>query len=203
MIWIALFSCAGVPVAGALAWWSWRNSRHGALPWKARALVAGALPYALIAVGLAWFIGYAIIAGSLGMDPGLGDSWSVPLTNGYFFCMIDVPDKGYLMKDGCSGSPPVDGITRLAQCGNFVTGSNGSATFLFDTARDVLVANPSQAVIDKECGPSIQLQAANEFYGARRSGWLDLGALAVLLGLVTSISVFWHGRFIRERKVVA
>ena len=157
----------------------------------------------LIGVGLAWFMGYAIIAGLLGMDPGLGDSWSVPLTNGYFFCMIDVPDKGYLMKGGCSGAPPVHDITHLAQCGTFIAGSNEAGPFLFDTASDALIESVDKAAVAKQCGSSVQFQSADEFYRSRRSGWLDLAALAALLGLVISTSVFWHKHFIRGREVLA
>ena len=203
LIWIALFSCAGIPVAGVLAWWSWRNSRRLVGPWKARAFAAGSLPFVLIGVGLVWFMGYAIVAGQLGMDPGLGDSWSVPLTNGYFFCMIDVPDKGYLMKGGCSGSPPVDDITHLAQCGSVIAGSNDSGPFLFDTSSDALIKNADEPGVVKQCGPSAPLQPVGEFYRSRRSGWLDLVSLVVLLGLVLSTSAFWYKHLIRGRKVVA
>src|SRR5258708_5442208 len=115
LVWMIFFGCAGLPVAGGLAYWSWRSGRDAHSPSKWRAFAAGLLPFALIVVGLFWFFGYAAYSWSVRkVDPGLGDSWAVPLRHGYFFCMIDVTDQGYLMKDGCSGSPPVLDIRELA-----------------------------------------------------------------------------------------
>jgi hypothetical protein len=63
----------------------------------------------------------------------------VPIGNDYFFCMIDVPDDGYLLKGGCSGAPIVHGITELAAADDLVFGnSESSGPFALDTRTGAL-----------------------------------------------------------------
>jgi len=198
-LWIVFLGCVGIPVAASLAWWSWRNGHQESRPWKARAIMAAALPFILIGMGLVWFVGYAIVSGLRGMDPGLGDSWSIPLTHDYFFCMIDVPDDGNLMRNECSGEAAVYGITQLSQCGDVVNGTNAEGPFLFDTASGTLVPGAQREAVLERCNPSTHLQSPSEFYRAHRSGWPDILALVVLFAMLVSTSLAWHRWFIRRR----
>jgi hypothetical protein len=85
LFWMIFFGCAGLPIAGGLAFWSWHNGRLAGAPSKMRAAAAGVLPFVLIALGLVWFFGYAAYSWTVRrVDPGLGDSWAVPLRHGYF-----------------------------------------------------------------------------------------------------------------------
>lgn len=199
LLWLLALGCAGIPVAGALAGWSWLNNRRHGGPWKLRALAASTLPFVLINVGLAWFVSYALIAGRLGWDTVAGDEVSVPLANGYTFRVIDQLDQGYL-KDGRSGAKRVGGITRLTQCGNFVAGYSKTRPFLFDTVSGVLSEDVDDGAIAKECGPSVNFEPTSEFYRKRRFGWFDLAALAAFSSMAIPTSVFWYRRFIRNRQ---
>ena len=201
LIWMIFFGCAGLPVAGGLAYWSWRSGRRAHSPSKWRAAAASLLPFVLIVVGLVWFVGYAAYSGVVRkVDPGLGDSWAVPLRHGYFFCMIDVTDQGYLMKDGCGGSPRVQDIRELAEVGDAIVGSSGqSGAFVFDTATGELKSHPDTSTALAQFSPAPTLQSAHQFYRSRRFGWQDTAAFLVLVGLVVAVSWLWFSRLIRVR----
>ncbi len=204
LFWMIFFGCAGLPIAGVLAFWSWRNGRLVGSPSKVRAAVAGVLPFVLIALGLVWFVGYAAYSWSVRrVDPGLGDSWAVPLRHGYFFCMIDVTDRGYLMKDGCSGSPPVYDIRELAEIGDAIVGkSDRTGAFVFDMATGELRRDQDASTALAQLSPTARLQTPDEFYRSRRFGWQDVAALLVLFAVVALTSWLWFTRFIRMRSAL-
>lgn len=203
LVWMVFFGCAGLPIAAGLVSWSWRNGRRAGAPSKVRAGAAGLLPFTLIAVGLTWFFLYAVYSWSVRqVDPGLGDIWAVPLRHGYFFCMIDATDKGYLMKDGCSGLPPVHDIRELAEVGDAIVGSTGqSGAFVFDTATGELTLYQDTGAALAQFSPSPSLQTADQFYRSRRFGWQDVAALFVLLAAVLSTAWLWFTRFIRAPRI--
>jgi hypothetical protein len=205
LFWIIFFGCAGLPVAVGLAYWSWRNGRRANSASKARAFAAGLLPFILIALGLIWFFAYAAYSWSVRkVDPGLGDTWAVPLRNGYFFCMIDVTEHGYLMKGGCSGAPPVHSITALAEVGDAIVGSSAqSGAFVFDTRTDGLKRYPDVAAALDQFAPPPKLQPPDEFYRSRRFGWQDVAALVLLLASVAMVSWVWFKRLVRAPAAVA
>jgi hypothetical protein len=122
---------------------------------------------------------------------------------GTFVCMIDVTDHGYLMKDGCSGLPPVYGIRELAEAGDVIIGSSDDVgAFVFDMTSGELKPQPSTSAALAHFSPAPRLQTADEFYRSRRFGWQDLAALAILLLMVASTSWLWFTRFIRTRPAV-
>src|SRR5687768_10851616 len=98
MIWALLLGCAAVPIAIALTIWSSRNWRESKSTTKLfRPIGAALLPFILLAYGGAAFIGYAVWCVKVRrVDPGIGDAWVVPVGNGYFFGMIDIPEHGSL-----------------------------------------------------------------------------------------------------------
>ena len=74
------------------------------------------VPISADPVWASYFVGYAVYSyAARHVDPGIGDGWQVPLGGGYYLCMIDEPDEGYVMKGDCSGSPPIEAITQLGQ----------------------------------------------------------------------------------------
>jgi hypothetical protein len=201
IFWIILLGIVGLPVAAFFAYWSWRNGNLTGAPAKARAAMAGLLPFALIPVGLIWFFAYAVFCGTVRhVDPGLGDSWYVPLRHGYYFCMIDTTDEGFLMKNECSGEPPVSAIRELAQVGDSIVGWSGTkGAFSLDMAAGELKQLANKDIALTQYSPPLSLQTARAFYRSRRYGWQDVAALIVLLGLVVPIMWIWFNRFIRSK----
>jgi drug/metabolite transporter (DMT)-like permease len=115
--------------------------------------------------------------------------------------MIDVTDHGYLMKDSCTGSPPVDRIQELATMGDSVAGISASGPFVFDLATGSLKLYTTRAEALAQFTPPPTLLSADAFYRQRRFGWQDLTALAVLLLAVAVVSLTWFTLFIRPRRV--
>lgn len=63
---------------------------------RRKAMIAAAL-FPVVCLGWAgtvFVFQWAVNEGLLDRDPGLGDSWTCPLPNGYQLLMIDVPDEG-------------------------------------------------------------------------------------------------------------
>ena len=111
--------------------------------------------------------------------------------------MIDVTDQGYLMQGGCSGSARVSGIRQLVQVGDSIIGTSVAGAFVFDTATGELRSHQSTAVALAPFAPSPKLQTPDEFYESRRSGWQDIAAGFVRLGLLLLTSWLWFTRFVR------
>ena len=103
-------------------------------------MAAAALPFLLLGYGGAAFLAYATWCEAVrGVDPGIGDSWQVPVGNDHYFCMIDVPESGSLLKSGCSGGSIVNGITELAVAGDLIVGnSKSNGPFILDTRTGAL-----------------------------------------------------------------
>jgi len=167
--------------------------------------MAGLLPFVLVPVGLVWFFAYAVYCGTMrDVDPGLGDSWQVPLRRGYYFCMTDTMDEGRLMKNECGGEPPVHGILELAQTGDSIVGwswQKGAFTFDMTTGELKVLANKDAALT--QFSSPLTFQTAQEFYRSRRYGWQDVAALIVLLGLLAATTRVWFNRFIRATIIPA
>jgi hypothetical protein len=138
--WALLFGGAAVVCAVVLGLWSWWNQRRAfGRAGIFKAVAAAALPFLLLGCVGAAFAGYAIWCEAVRhVDPGIGDGWRVPVGNDLYFCMIDVPDDGYLLKGGCSGAPIVHGITELAAAGDLVVGLSESSRPFVRSMRGLL-----------------------------------------------------------------
>ncbi len=200
LIWAVLLGCAALPVGLGLGVWSWRNQRtapesRGML----RPIAAAALPFVLLVYCGATFIAYAIWCEEVRhVDAGIGDSWAVPVGDDHFFCMIDVPDDGYLLKGGCSGAPAVSGITELAEIGDRIVGNSRSrGPFVLDTRSGAVQTFATLEAALGQFSPRPSVQTAKSFYLRRRWGWADLAA-GVLTGVpAAGIVIVWYRRFIR------
>jgi hypothetical protein len=199
LIWIVLCGMAAVPMGAALGYWSWRNGRRARTVSLRRALSAALLPFIWIPLGLAWFAAYAVYCeGVRGVDPGLGDSFRVPLANGYAFCMIDAPDHAYIAKGTCNGTMLVDGIRQVAMIGDLVAGASvESPGFVLDTRTGGLTRLPDSAAALSRVPAAAPLGSPAEFYFARRWGWQDGVAALLLVVSLGGLSWFWYRRFIR------
>jgi len=193
---MVLFAAAAFLAAAGLGYWNWRRARS-----PVRAVVAGLLPFVMLAYGVAWFAAYAIHAQAVRrVDVGIGDGWQVPLAHEYFFCMIDVPDAGYVMKDGCSGAAAVDGVSRISEAAGLVVGETGDAhAFVLDTRTGALRTYETPAAALKDVVQVPPLQSAYEFYSARRFGWPDLVALILLVVPQAALAWWWLKRSFAHR----
>jgi hypothetical protein len=200
--WALLFGGATVVCAVVLGLWGWWNPRRVfGRAGISKAVAAAALPVLLLGYGGAAFAGYAIWCETVRhVDPGIGDGWRVPVGNDLYFCMIDVPDDGYLLKGGCSGAPIVHGITELAAAGDLVVGiSESNGPFVLDTRTGGLQTFVSVDAALARITPRPILQRAGDFYDSRRWGRADVIA-AVLIAVPAIVAViFWYLWFIRPR----
>ena len=199
IIWIILLGIIGFPLAGILAYWSWRNNKFASSSRMKRAAIAGLFPYVVIPVGLIWFVLYAYYCGTIrNVDPGLGDSWHVPIQNSYYFCMTDNMDEGRIMKNSCSGSAPLFAIRELVHSGNLLVGANSQqGAFTFDMEKEELNLLPSMEVALSKIAPASKFQTAHEFYVSRRYRWQDIATLVPLICAVLLIARIWFNRYIR------
>lgn len=200
VFWALVLGVLAAAAAVMLALWSWWNQRRAGRRGLVRPLFAAVFPFLALAYAAALFIVYAIwCEGIRGVDPGIGDAWRVPLAHGYYFCMIDVPDNGYLLKDGCSGAPIVHGITELGANADVVFGkSESNGPFVFDTRSGTLQTFPSIDLAVAGVSPSSPLRSAGDFYNDRRWGWPD-AIVAALSGIpVILAALFWYRWFIRR-----
>jgi hypothetical protein len=197
----AMFLCLlGIPAAIVLYNWSSRNQKR--LPnnyGKSRPLFAAFLPYVLIAFGGTVFIVYCLWCLSVRhIDPGIGDGWEIPIGNNFYFCMIDIPDNGYILQGGCTGSADVYDITDLAAVGDRIVGkSRSSGPFIFNIRSGALQKFENMDAALAQFGPRPTLKSANTFYRQLRWRPADLFTMLVTGILAIGIMLFWYRRFIR------
>jgi len=202
LFWALLFGGAAVVCAMVLGLWSWWNHRRAfGRPGIFKAVAAAVLPFLLLGYAGAAFAGYAIWCEAVrGVDPGIGDGWQVPVGNDHYFCMIDVPDDGYLLKGGCSGAPIVHGITELAAAGDRMVGnSESSGPFVLDTRTGELQTFASVDAALARITPPPILQRAGDFYDSRRWGRAHAIAAVVIAVPAIVVAIFWYLWFIHPR----
>ena len=160
-------------------------------------MAAAALPFLLLGYGGAAFAGYAICCEAV--DAGIGDGWRVPVGNDHYFCMIDVPEEGYLLKGGCSGAPIVRGINKLGAAGDLLVGnSESSGPFVLNTRTAELQTFVSVDAALAGIKPQPILRSAGEFYDDRRWGRADVVAAVLIGGPAIATAIVWYSCFIRR-----
>jgi hypothetical protein len=205
LVWAVVLGCAAVPFSVGLAIWRWRTQRCSRPNTSLlRPIAAALLPFILLTYGGLAFIAYATWCETKRhVDAGIGDSWMVPVANNHFFCMIDVPEHGYLLKGGCSGSPAVSNIVDLAEVGDQIIGrSDLGGPFVLDTRSGEERFFPELEDAQKQIPTPATLQSANSFYINHRWGWLDLLALLIIGSFGAVIMFGWYRLFIRMPSTV-
>lgn len=174
---------------------------------KRAVIVAVLFPFACVAYAGVWFAAYAIINGAFfHRDPGLGDSWSTPLPNGYALLMIDTTDQGTVYNPKTqplngsvvSRDDAVFGVRDLQVSGSLIFGARDSGDFgrigqnsttvdsYFElntrtgthTEYSSLAALRERAVAE---GVQLNLQPFEEVFGRYRTTWFDYVAGSILL----------------------
>ena len=198
LLWFVLI---GMPLTLGLMGVGWVAQRRAGRRWTMLRRAAAILtPCTLLVYGAIAFAAYTIWCGVVRhVDPGIGDSAQVPLRNGYFFCIVDV--TAFVLRGGCSGSPPVDRLEQLATVGDHVIGvSRSRGPFTLDTRNDTLRTYPDITSALKQFPSPPVLESVGHFYATRRWGWPDVAA-AVLIGIpAVSILGSWYWWLIRTQK---
>lgn len=130
---IVTFIVIALAVVPLIGLWSWWNSKRAKQPSVVRALQASIRPLAWLVTVFAWLAMEGLFSEEIrGVDSILGDSWHVPVQNGYTLYSIDRSGEGGLQKDG--GSIVVEDITNLIGTGSLVVGiKTDSSAFSLDT----------------------------------------------------------------------
>lgn len=137
------------------------------------------------------------------VDPGIGDSWSVPLSGRYSLAFIDLPDCGFVTpRGGGSGAVLVEGVTRIGQSGRHVYGDTAADAWLgYEPPEEAFFMNTDSGEV-RYCSlqelpallgaagieAQLVMTPVEKFYSDRRWGWPDL--LAGLLFLVPPIWMY-------------
>ncbi len=181
-----------------------------------RTAVAAVVPYLWLGYFGVAFIIYAIWCAEVrGVDPGLGDSWFVPIQHGYSLKMIDTHDSPFLARGNLSVLKPIE---LLGIQGRFLYGKTRPASpdrfhdvrtqmrapenspnektqpqyFLLNT----LFVEMWQFESEEELHSAMkalgleapgEMQSATYFYFKRRWGFADAAAVALILALPAAV----------------
>lgn len=145
-------------------------------------VAAAAAPFALLLYGVFAFGAYAIWCESArGVDPGLGDSWIVPVGNGYKFGMVDVPDQCYL--EGPSGGQFGQNLKRLGAAHDVLAWESEGTFRVLNTRtknqQTVASEDIAVAMLKNAGDGDTALLEPSVFYGNRRWSYQDLIALVI------------------------
>lgn len=164
----------------------WFSQIHGGARWRIF-LAAMALP-PLAVIGLfAGFVGYATWCETVReVDPGIGDTWQVPLGNGYHLCMIGTPERAFVTSPKQQQFSIArigfdDHVTYFETVRNefhLITKSTGSRTLFRDQS------SLDERLHEIGAQPS-SFQSAEIAYQKLRWGLLDLMAFLLILGIPT------------------
>ena len=197
--WTIICGVVAVPIAAGLGAWSWRWGRKSGSLSRRRVVAAAMFPFLLIPFGLSYFVVYAVYSYvARHVDPGIGDGWQVPLGGGYYLCMIDEPDEGYVMKGDCSGSPPIGAITQVGQQQGRVVGvSRLRGPFIFSLVSGQLTPYSTLPEALRQFATPPEVLPTNAFYMSRRWGWQDAVAAVMLVASIAALALAWFRWFIR------
>jgi hypothetical protein len=176
------------------------------------------LPIACLGWGMAVFVFQAVIDDQVfHTDPGIGDSWYVPLPNGYMLDMIDVTDKGMVYNP--KSLPPdvivgqddnVGDVVDLQVSGPYLLGSlaagndyNDARAFLIDTRtgkRQLFANNDQLFAFVKPLGIKPDFSAISDVYFRYRWNWFTGLTLLLFAAFPVAALVTLASHIVRLRK---
>lgn len=118
------------------------------------------------------------------VDLGIGDSWRVPLTDGYRLTMIDTPDQAFVSDP--RGHQSHFGLKRIGTTDRYVAGEDERGFFLIDSQRRMDSPAESEAELRTQLSAAgaegLALLTPGEFYDRHRWGAADAVAAALMVG---------------------
>lgn len=182
------------------------SKRQGKVQFRWLLLFAAA-PYVFLVYGAVAFVVYAVWCEDVRhVDPGIGDTWYLPVVNGYDLVMIDTPEQAYLQpppREHASQLP----LSQLQLTGRFIAGRDESEFFLLDTITGSRIVCASEECLKREMasrrlGP-LSLEKADDFYFSRRVTAADTYAVLIAAAFPTFAFAWLVVRFVRRRRDVA
>lgn len=141
------------------------------------------------------FVCMLIIAIILGSDIGIGDSWSIPLKNGYELTSVDTPEyaninrRNNLLKENL-----IEGITHTQVVGDSVIGKRADGNyFIFNLQNGDKEDNLSyQNLTIKMKSRPITLVNNNTYYWEQRKVSYIIAGIFCLLITILAIKTLWR-----------
>lgn len=183
LIWLVVFIILAIPIS-AILYLSARSFSKSATKKlrKKRSIIAGALPFALIAYFGCAFILYGYWCLSVrNVDPGIGDGWVVPVGNDYTMEMIDTPENAFIHKNN---EAHIEDIRLLGKAKPYVFGRSADGYFILNVESGELYQADSQYDFEKglqERGvfKTGILETPQSFY--RKSRWRIADLIAAII----------------------
>ena len=139
------------------------------------------------------FVCMIIIAIILGSDIGIGDSWSIPLKNGYELTSVDTPEYANINR---RNDPEclIDGITHIQVVGDSVIGKEADGNyFIFNLKNGDKEDNLSyQNLTIKMKSRPITLVNNNTYYWEQRKVPYIIAGIFFLLISILAIKTLWR-----------
>lgn len=166
-------------------------------------LAAAGFPFLVVAYGLVAFVGYAVWCEAVrGVDPGLGDSWVVPVGQGCTLVMGDQPTNAQI---SCPHHEQLlEGVTRVALAGEELVGESHGKFYAVNlrerTTRSLGSEGEAITLLRHSGLPSAELLPVNDFYIARRWSYLDVLAAFLIAAIPAALALSLFIAFRRALK---
>ena len=141
------------------------------------------------------FVCMIIIAIILGSDIGIGDSWSIPLKNGYELTSVDTPEYANInRRNDPLNENLIDGITHIQVVGDSVIGKGANGNyFIFNLQNGDKEDNLSyQNLTIKMKSRPITLVNNNTYYWEQRKVPYIIAGIFCLLITILAIKALWR-----------
>ena len=141
------------------------------------------------------FVCMLIIAIILGSDIGIGDSWSIPLKNGYELTSVDTPEYANInRRNDPLNENLIDGITHIQVVGDSVIGKEADGNyFIFNLQNGDKEDNLSyQNFTIKMKSRPITLVNNNTYYWEQRKVPYIIAGIFCLLITILAIKALWR-----------
>lgn len=216
------------------AWLAKRVSRRSSEEVRREFVRAGVLiPIGGVSYGIGCIVAIGIFGTLTGRDLGFGDSYGIPLNNGYHWSAIDEGISGCVFPEAAEDASSSCGLPNLSrtrfvdvlsfqESGDWLAGSFDSDEshflypdqqrsdhwFLFNTKTHERYDAPNEAVLARlsvQHGFTLKLESAINFYDHHRYRWYD-GAFALLLlapGLLILLRLYARARRLLKKSAAA
>ena len=200
LIWVVVgivLACVGMLVMGVLATFLTRKATRD----RSLAVLASlAFPFACLGWAVLLFVFQAFVNGAIHRDPGLGDTWTCPLPNGYAIVMIDVTDYGWVYNpktqpDGgvTEQDDAVAGVVTVQVTGPYILGGvdSRSPTALESDLNHI----DSYFILDTKIGKKTAYSTADGLRGAAQSLGINLN-LQPIRAVYSRYRCTWFDTFV-------